>query len=309
MKTKILTTAAVAALLGCWADTVKYVDEFDLNAMSCGMGRRPQARRSLDGNPLRLGEGRYDRGVGTHPESAIGFALNGKASAFDAVVGIDRDAKDVKGRSGRAAGAIFRVWVDGKVVADTGTIREKDQPKALHVDLRGAKEVVLETASYAPWCGFESSNADWADAKFTLADGGTVEALSDPKLLAQLGILTPAEKPEPQFNGADIWGVRPGHPVIFRVPVSGVRPMKFSATGLPAGVTLDSAKEIKNVTRTEGRIGHHCAVFCFNVEFICHDRRIAAGNAMDILFRFCAVIKFTYSIAPANAVAGGEQGV
>ena len=53
--------------------------------------------------------------------------------------------------------------------------------------------------------------------------------VADASATEQLGILTPPEKEAPQFNGADIWGVRPGHPVIFRIPVSGVRPMKFAA--------------------------------------------------------------------------------
>jgi len=53
-------------------------------------------------------------------------------------------------------------------------------------------------------------------------------------------ILTPKEKPQPQINGARVFGVRPGHPVLFTVPATGKRPMTFSVKGLPAGLTLDS---------------------------------------------------------------------
>ena len=52
-------------------------------------------------------------------------------------------------------------------------------------------------------------------------------------------ILTPKESPYPRINGPKIFGVRPGHPVIFTVPATGVRPMNFSAKNLPAGVKLD----------------------------------------------------------------------
>jgi alpha-galactosidase len=45
----------------------------------------------------------------------------------------------------------------------------------------------------------------------------------------------------PRFNGAPLFGVRPGSPVIYRFPVSGDRPMKFTATGLPEGVSLSEA--------------------------------------------------------------------
>lgn len=53
-------------------------------------------------------------------------------------------------------------------------------------------------------------------------------------------ILTPKEKPTPQINGAHVFGVRPGHPVVFTVAATGTRPMVFSARGLPAGLKLDS---------------------------------------------------------------------
>lgn len=54
-------------------------------------------------------------------------------------------------------------------------------------------------------------------------------------------ILTPKAPATPRFNGAPLFGVRPGSPVIYRFPVSGDRPMKFTATGLPEGVSLSEA--------------------------------------------------------------------
>lgn len=53
-------------------------------------------------------------------------------------------------------------------------------------------------------------------------------------------ILTPPAPDTPRINGAAIFGVRPGSPVIYHVPVTGVRPMRYSAQGLPEGVTLDA---------------------------------------------------------------------
>lgn len=54
-------------------------------------------------------------------------------------------------------------------------------------------------------------------------------------------ILTPKAPSTPRFNGAPLFGVRPGSPVIYRFPVSGERPMKFTATGLPDGVRLNES--------------------------------------------------------------------
>lgn len=57
---------------------------------------------------------------------------------------------------------------------------------------------------------------------------------------ASLGpILTPAPAPEPRINGAKVFGVRPGRPVLYTIAATGRRPMMFSASNLPAGLRLD----------------------------------------------------------------------
>jgi len=48
----------------------------------------------------------------------------------------------------------------------------------------------------------------------------------------------------PRINGPSIYGVRPGSPIIYRLPVTGTRPLAFSAKGLPEGVTFDAKKGI-----------------------------------------------------------------
>ena len=53
-------------------------------------------------------------------------------------------------------------------------------------------------------------------------------------------ILTPPKKPQPQINYPRVYGERVGKPFLFRIPASGKRPMKFSAQGLPTGLTLDT---------------------------------------------------------------------
>jgi alpha-galactosidase len=52
-------------------------------------------------------------------------------------------------------------------------------------------------------------------------------------------ILTPKAGPEPRINGPKIFGVRPGHPILFTIPVTGVRPIRYSADKLPLGVKLN----------------------------------------------------------------------
>ena len=52
-------------------------------------------------------------------------------------------------------------------------------------------------------------------------------------------ILTPEQADSPRFNGAKVIGVGSGSSVLFRVPVTGKRPMSFSATNLPEGLVQD----------------------------------------------------------------------
>ena len=52
-------------------------------------------------------------------------------------------------------------------------------------------------------------------------------------------ILTPAPKPQPRINGPKVYGCRPGHPFLYRIPCQGEKPISFEVKGLPAGLHLD----------------------------------------------------------------------
>lgn len=54
-------------------------------------------------------------------------------------------------------------------------------------------------------------------------------------------ILTPLPPDSPRINGPKIVGVRPGSPLLYTIPATGVRPMKFAAAGLPSELALDAA--------------------------------------------------------------------
>ena len=45
--------------------------------------------------------------------------------------------------------------------------------------------------------------------------------------------------PAPRINGPLVYGCRPEHPFLYRIPCTGERPIKFSAQNLPAGLSLD----------------------------------------------------------------------
>lgn len=53
-------------------------------------------------------------------------------------------------------------------------------------------------------------------------------------------ILTPAASPEPQINGAKVFGIRPGSPFLFKIAASGEKPMQYTIKNLPQGLSLDA---------------------------------------------------------------------
>ncbi|WEK38366.1 MAG: putative Ig domain-containing protein [Candidatus Pseudobacter hemicellulosilyticus] len=53
-------------------------------------------------------------------------------------------------------------------------------------------------------------------------------------------ILTPKAPESPRINGATVFGVRPGSPFLFKIPASGVKPMKYAVDNLPAGLQVDA---------------------------------------------------------------------
>jgi alpha-galactosidase len=57
-------------------------------------------------------------------------------------------------------------------------------------------------------------------------------------------ILTPPAPPAPRINGPAVFGVRPEHPVHYLIPATGERPMEFSASRLPSGLTIDRSTGI-----------------------------------------------------------------
>ena len=57
-------------------------------------------------------------------------------------------------------------------------------------------------------------------------------------------ILTPTPGPQPRINGPLVYGGRPGHPFLYRIPCQGERPIQFSVENLPSGLILDPSTGI-----------------------------------------------------------------
>jgi alpha-galactosidase len=64
---------------------------------------------------------------------------------------------------------------------------------------------------------------------------------------------TPAAAETPRIHGPMVYGARPGHPFLYRIPCTGVRPMRFAVKGLPGSLQVDAATGIMSGTTPLGR--------------------------------------------------------
>jgi alpha-galactosidase len=52
-------------------------------------------------------------------------------------------------------------------------------------------------------------------------------------------VLTPPSPARPRINGAQVFGIRPATPFLYKIAASGQRPLQYTVSGLPAGLVLD----------------------------------------------------------------------
>ena len=223
------------------------LSELDLSTIRQGWGKA-QADKSVQEKPLTIAGEVFEKGLGTHASSIMYIELDGKAEAFRAKAGVD----DEIGAS--PASIVFKAIVDGRTLFDSGVMKAGDKARPVDVSLKGAKMLILFAGDAGDGINFD--HADWAAAVIVMADGKP-RAVAAPKEDAV--ILTPKPGPAPRINGPKVYGCRPGNPFLYRVPTTGARPMKFSATGLPAGLVLDAVTGI--VTGTAPARGEYKVTF------------------------------------------------
>ncbi len=215
--------------VGASAATVPLGD-LDLSKMSTGWGK-PQINKSITAQTLSIGGRAFETGVASHAESICYIALDGKTERFTAYVGVD----DATGPRGSVR---FKVFGDGKVLFDSGVMKGDDEAKRIDVSLVGVTQMILMVTSAGD--GIDYDHADWAQAEF-IVGGDRPQTLDRPKPPAEEKVLlTPKPGPAPKINGPKVYGCRPGHPFIYRIPCTGTRPIAFSATRLPETLHLDT---------------------------------------------------------------------
>ncbi|MBI1849299.1 MAG: NPCBM/NEW2 domain-containing protein [Planctomycetes bacterium] len=225
----------------------------DLSKMRQGWGT-PHVDQSVEGHPLTIAGRAFATGVGTHAASMLWVSLDEKAERFEAWVGVDDEV-------GKSTGTVeFRVIGDGKDLWRSGVLKTGDAAKRVEVALRGVKTMILLVSAGTD--GQDYDHADWAEAKIVM-QSGKPEAIEPPR--EEADVRTPKPGPKPRITGPKVFGVRPGHPILFRFTATGTKPMRFECTGLPPGAALDAATgQLSGKVSAPGE--HRCTVTATNAE-------------------------------------------
>jgi alpha-galactosidase len=219
-----------SAITRIFAATV-WLDQLDLSKTTQDWGS-PRQNTSVSGAGLSINGQKFAHGLGTHANSTLFVDLKGGAKTFSGSVGVDDDIN-----SAANAGMEFFLFGDGKMLWRSGIMHAGETAKNFELNLEGVRILSLKVSAASTDISYD--HADWANAKFEVVDSASLQTIIAPP--EPEVILTPAAPRTPRINGASIFGVRPGHFFLFQIPATGDRPMKFSASHLPAGLTLDPA--------------------------------------------------------------------
>jgi alpha-galactosidase len=221
------------------------MDDLDIKTYSEGVPGIA-ARAKASGDTMRLGGVVYERGVGVKCVSLLAFYLEGKGRRFTALAGADD-------KSLNTVGVKFYVIGDRKILFESGVMHAGDEPRKVDVPLEGISRLgLLVTGDTA---NMSKAFPDWANARFFMEDGHAPGNIPNTD---KAYILTPGPGKEPRINGATVAGATPGNPFLFTVAATGQRPMSYSSSGLPRGLTMDPATGI--ITGKVDRKGNYPAM-------------------------------------------------
>jgi len=215
-------------------EKVVWLDELDLTHYRQGW-TVPNKKVSSNGFPIKLGGRTYDRGVGSHSYAIFRVKLDKGCDRFESWVGVD---DEIQGH-----GSVnFEIWADGKRVAHSPVLDSNSEPYLIKADLSGVQEIFLIIEDGGD--GQHYDHADWADARFILKSATSPKPMGLPVETLPVPNIHRKTPVTPEIHGASVTGATPGRDFLYRIPVTGKRPMKYSIKYLPAGLSLNPATGI-----------------------------------------------------------------
>ena len=172
------------------------------------------AKTNAGGELISMKGKQFTRGVGVNSTSVLPFFLDGHATEFSAMIGVDdKGMKDLKHK--------FYVIGDKKILFDSGDMVLGDEPKPVKVNLNGIKRLgLLVTVDVR----VTNDYTNWANAQFVMKDDFIPQKTpnTDEKY-----ILTPPSVKTPKINSSKVFGATPNNPVLYTIAATGERPMVF----------------------------------------------------------------------------------
>jgi len=136
---------------GLWgalkAETIEYLNEHPGRIVSLQQGwGEPGLGVSahLNGQkplPLQIGTKTYDRGIGTHANGEMVLDLDPSCLRFESEVGVQANQP--------SGSVVFQVWLDNRMVWDSGVVRTNEEARPVKVDLAGARWLKLKVTDAA----------------------------------------------------------------------------------------------------------------------------------------------------------------
>ena len=212
------------------ADNVLLTD-LDLSSISSGWGTS-HSNQSVTESKLSINGTEYENGIGTHATSTFLLDLHGKALSFEAIVGVDDNASN-------KASIQFYVIGDGEILWQSSLMKYGMDGEQCNVNLKGVKRLGLLVDDGGDGNAYD--HADWISA--TIAYKGETPQAAVKEKESEY-ILTPPAPDEPRISGPKVLGVRPGSPLLYRIPATGKGQLSFAAHNLPKGLALKKGERI-----------------------------------------------------------------
>ena len=206
---------------------VIWLDDLPIKSFSEGIPS-VLAKTNAGGDSIRMNGKLFKHGIGVSSTSVLSFFLDGHATEFSAIVGVDdKGVKDLPLK--------FYVIGDRKVLFESGEMNLGDKPKNVKVNLTGIKRLGLLVTIEEK--GFNRSYSNWANAKFEMKDDFIPKNTPN---VDEKYILTPPPEKKPKINSPKLFGARPNNPFLYTIAATGERPMSFLAKNLPQGLSVDT---------------------------------------------------------------------